>query len=297
MTRLRGTWAATAAVALFLISACARTADGASAGSAAPPSSSGSSTADPDSLVLRVEQNGGFVPAEVLSGRIPSVSIYADGRVITLGPQIAIYPGPALPNLQVQRIPLATVDALVAKGVAAGVKTGADLGHPGVTDIPTTRITVVTAAGPQVVDVDALNEARPDDPNLTAAQHAARAKLAAFVRQLSEPPAAADLPEPQAYQAKTVAALARPYVKGSGDLPKPPAAVAWPGPALPGDYLSEGTKLGCVSATGAEATKLTDAAAKANAATPWTSGGKQWGVTFRPMLPDETDCADLKAAR
>jgi hypothetical protein len=295
MTRLRGTWAAAAAVALFLLSACARTADGASAGSAAPPSPS-TSAAGPDSLVLRVEQTGGFVPPEVLSGRIPSVSVYADGRVITLGPQIAIYPGPALPNLQVRRISPEAAQALAAKGVAAGVKTGTDLGQPGVADIPTTRVTVVTAAGPQVVEAEALNEARPDDPALTAAQRAARAKLAAFVRQLTEPPAGGDQAKSEPYRATTIAALARPYVS-AGDLPKPPAAVAWPGPALPGDYLNEDTKLGCVCATGAEATKLTDAAAKANAATPWSSGGKQWSVTFRPMLPDETDCADLKAAR
>lgn len=296
MTRLRGTWAATAAVALFLLSACARSADGASVGSAAPPSPS-TSTADSDSLVLRVEQSGGFVSPEVLSGRIPAVSVYRDGRMITVGPQVAIYPGPALPNLQVRQLAPTTLNELIAKAVAAGVKSGTDLGQPGVADVPTTRITVVTAAGTQVVEANALSEAQPNDPKLTAAQRAARGKLAAFVRELTDLPNAAGQSEPQAYQAATVAALTRPYVNGAGDLPKPPAAVTWPGPALPGDYLHEGTKLGCVSATGAEATKLTDAAAKANAATPWTSGGKQWSVTFRPLLPDETDCADLKAAR
>jgi hypothetical protein len=296
MTRLRGTWAATAAVALFLLSACARSADGAPIGSAAS-ASAGSGAADPDSLVLRVEHNGGFVPPEVLSGRIPEVSVYADGRMITVGPVTAIYPGPALPNLLVQQLAPATLDALVAKAVAAGVQTGADLGQPGVADVPTTRVTVVTAAGPQFVDANALSEARPNDPNLTAAQQAARVKLAAFVRELTDLPNAAGQPTAQPYRAKTVAALSRPYAQGSGDLPKPPAAVAWPGPALPGDDLHQGTKLGCVCATGAEAVTLTDAAAKANAATPWTSAGKQWSVTFRPLLPDETDCADLKAAR
>ena len=35
----------------------------------------------------------------------------------------------------------------------------------------------------------------------------------------------------------------------------------------------------------------------ANANTPWTSGGNQFTVTFRPLLPDETGCADLKAVR
>jgi hypothetical protein len=35
------------------------------------------------------------------------------------------------------------------------------------------------------------------------------------------------------------------------------------------------------------------AAATANAATPWDSGGTRWSVAFRPLLPDESGCADL----
>jgi len=34
-----------------------------------------------------------------------------------------------------------------------------------------------------------------------------------------------------------------------------------------------------------------------NAATPWTSGGKTWWLTLRPLLPDESGCADLAAKR
>jgi hypothetical protein len=39
------------------------------------------------------------------------------------------------------------------------------------------------------------------------------------------------------------------------------------------------------------------AAKSAKSITPWTSGGRQWTVVFRPLLPDEAGCADLKAAR
>jgi hypothetical protein len=35
------------------------------------------------------------------------------------------------------------------------------------------------------------------------------------------------------------------------------------------------------------------AAKTANARTPWVSGGTRWEVNFRPLLPDETSCADL----
>jgi hypothetical protein len=46
-----------------------------------------------------------------------------------------------------------------------------------------------------------------------------------------------------------------------------------------------------------DAGKVLTAAAGATAITPWRSGGTLWSVRFRPLLPDETDCADLVAAR
>ena len=287
MTRLRGTWTAAAAVTLFLLGACAQP----TAGNGTLPGSAEASSeppAAPDAVVLRVRQEGGFVPPDVLVGRIPQISVYGDGRVITQGPQIAIYPGPAMPNLQVQQLDPATVDDLVGKAVAAIVRPGADFGRPNVADAPTTRIDVVTASGTQTVIVEALNEAQADDPQLTEAQRAARAKLAAFTKELQELPTAADAPKPQAYQATTLAALARPYAKPADDLPNQPPAIAWPGPALPGEYLTARIKLGCVTVTGAEKDKVLAAAEDANANTPWTSGGNQFTVTFRPLLPDET---------
>ncbi|MEV6815691.1 hypothetical protein AB0M52_26735, partial [Micromonospora sp. NPDC051296] len=57
--------------------------------------------------------------------------------------------------------------------------------------------------------------------------------------------------------------------------------------------LGKDLGLGCVTVTGDAVPKLLAAAANASAATPWTSGGKRWTVTLRPLLPDETDCGDL----
>jgi hypothetical protein len=37
-----------------------------------------------------------------------------------------------------------------------------------------------------------------------------------------------------------------------------------------------------------------EAARGGNASTPWVTGdGSRWSVAFRPLLPDETGCADL----
>src|SRR4051812_27728701 len=179
MTRLRGTLMA-AAVPLFLLGACARpAADGAPA---APPGSPAAPVTNADDLVLRAESYGGFVPADLTVGRLPEGSVYSDGRVITNRPVPAIYPAPALPNIQQQMISEAQVKQLLQQAQAAGVRNGVDFGHPNVADAPTTRITVVTTQGRQSVAVEALQQSRPDDPQLTQAQRDARAKLAGFVK-------------------------------------------------------------------------------------------------------------------
>ena len=94
-----------------------------------------------------------------------------------------------------------------------------------------------------------------------------------------------------------MAALAQPYDKPDDGLPKQPGPIAWPGPALPGEYLNPNVKIGCVAATGAELDRVLAAVDGANQNTPWTSGGNTYSITFRPLLPDETGCADLKGAR
>jgi hypothetical protein len=70
--------------------------------------------------------------------------------------------------------------------------------------------------------------------------------------------------------------------------------VPWPGPALPGEPIGPLPDLGCVVATGDQATAVIAAARDANVLTPWLSPDDiRWSVTFRPLLPDESGCADL----
>jgi hypothetical protein len=287
MTGRRVRIVAVAVTVVLLASACAQSGGNAAPGAGAPPP-------DGDAPVLRVRQEGGFVPPEQIVGRIPDVSVYADGRMITQGPQIAIYPGPALPNLLVRQLDEAATGKLIDDAVAAGVRTGADLGSPGVADAPTTRIDVVRDGVTSTVSAMALREAMPDDPALTAGQRAARAQLAAFLARLDEMAAA---PGQQPYEAQTLAALATAYTAPDDGLPRQPGPIAWPGPALPGEYLNPNVKVGCVTATGAERDAVLAAVKDANQNTPWGSGGNRYRVTFRPLLPDESSCADLKAAR
>lgn len=295
MTRLRGTLIA-AAVPLFLLGACAQPVGAGGVGDASSGVTESATASAPggDALVLRVESFGGFAPADRVLGRLPAISVYGDGRVITEGPVPAIYPGPALPNVQVQTVSVELVQEMVGEGLAAGVRSGTDYGRPNVADAPTTRVTVVTAGGTQSVTAEALNEAQANDPRLTAAQRQARVKLAAFVRKLSGLPAADGMPPSVQYEPASVAVLARPWV-AQGTGPESPAK-AWPGPELPGSYLNPAFKIGCVVASGADKDKVMAAAKDANVVTPWTQGAAKYLITFRPLLPDEAGCAVLKTA-
>ncbi|MEV4640955.1 hypothetical protein AB0J80_26805 [Actinoplanes sp. NPDC049548] len=288
MTTFRGLRAAAAAATLVLLGACAQpvAADESVAGS--PPVSDG------DALVLRVRQTGGFVGPDALAGRLPEVSVYADGRMIFNGPTTAIYPGPALPNVLVRSLSAEQVTQLTRQAVTAGVRPGTDFGQPGVADATTTEVTVVTDAGEQTAGANALREALPDDPALTAVQKQARTKLIGFLDELDKLTSGTGA---QPYRPETLAAVVRPYVDNTDALPGRPAAMPWPGPALPGEPLAEAQKLGCVTMTGEQRDAVLAATKEANASTPWSSGGNGWTVTLRPLLPDETGCADLKAAR
>lgn len=249
---------------------------------------------DPDELVLRVQYTGGFVEAASLLTRVPIVSVYGDGRVITDGPVPAIYPGPALPNLQVQKIATADVNRLVTRALTAGVGRSGDLGQPTIADAASTRFTVLTDGGPRVTEVYALVEAPDGQGGLTEAQRAARADLRTLFDSLTNLPAtlgAGAVGPSQPYVATAVAAVATPWTDpGDAMIPTPPA-LAWPGPALPGQ--ATGTALSCVAAGGDQAAQVLAAARGANTMTPWTSGGTRWTVRLRPLLPDETGCDSI----
>ena len=111
MTRTRGLLTA-AAIPVLMLGACAQPGSAGGAGAPASPAPAGSGPvtesaslpAGDDTVVLRVEHRGGFVPPQWLASRLPMVSVYADGRVISDGPVPAIAPGPALPNLLQGRI-------------------------------------------------------------------------------------------------------------------------------------------------------------------------------------------------
>ena len=283
------------AAALLVLAGCAQR----GAATSTPATSAPPAAALPEgdtTLVLRVEYVGGFVPAEWTYSRLPSYSLYADGRLITDGPVPAIHPGPALPNVQVQQLEDAAVQALLDQAVAAGVADTTDLGSPPVADAPSTRFTLTTADGTAVREVYALSEYAMEgdgsEAGLTDGQAAGRARLRELLAALADV-GQQGIPAGQVepYVPAAVAAVATPWADPADELTHP--ELPWPGPELPGERVGGPLGVGCVVATGEDATAVLTAAAQANAATPWVSGDARWRVLLRPLLPDESGCADL----
>jgi hypothetical protein len=283
--------------ALLLLTACAQRGGATPAPDSSTPPPSVALPDGESALVLRVEYVGGFVPAEWTYSRLPTYSLYADGRLITDGPVPAIYPGPALPNVQVQQLDDAALQDLLDEAAAAGIADRADLGSPPVADLPSTRFTLTTAEGTVVREVYALDyvlEGDGAEAALTDEQVAGRAKLRELLTALSDvgqQPGHDGHPPVEGYVPSAVAAITSPWTDPEDDLTHPEQP--WPGPELPGEARGGPLQVGCVVATGEQAAAVLTAAAGANAATPWVSGGTRWSVLLRPLLPDESGCADL----
>ncbi|GAB3362250.1 hypothetical protein [Modestobacter lapidis] len=298
MTRARTARSAAALGLLLLLGACAAQDAGGSPPDAVTPGLPGA----PDELVLQVSYTGGFVTPEMLAARLPLVSVYADGRVITEGPVPAIYPGPAWPNVQVQEIDRQAVHTLVERARAAGVTETGDLGTPPLADVPSTRFTLATATDTAVREVYGLTEVGGLDPGgsgLSDEQIAARAELRGFLDALTDLPGTLgpDAVSPvRSYRPEAVAAVVRPWT-ATGDGNEPDLVhpeMPWPGPDLPGEPVGPLPDLSCVTATGEQAQAVASAAQAATSATPWvTDDGARWAVTFRPLLPHESGCDDL----
>lgn len=243
-------------------------------------------------LVLRVEHVGGFLPVELTVSSLPAVSIYGDGRMIVQGPVIEIYPGPALPNLQVTRLSedglLAILDAARDAGLLRG---NATYGYPCVADAATTRFTVTAEGRTSVVEAYALGLEAGDcrgDVDIEA-----RAKLLEFQTDLGDLRGwlpQGSVGQEEAYSPAEMRVYVQPY-RGAEDLPQP--RVDWPlVQPLPGfgEPIETVPEIRCGVVAGDDFSSLLREARRANQLTPWMSGGEEFGLIFRPLLPDEHTC-------
>ncbi len=279
---------------------------GRSTGTSAPASAGGatsSPTASPGiehpagatDLVLRVDTDGGFVPAGWLLTHVPGFSLYGDGRVVTVGAQIMIYPAPALPSLVETRLTEAGIQAVLRAAQDAGLF-GADRSLPleGIADAPTTTFRLTAGGGTHVTSAYALGMDQPA-PDPSAPDAIARQLLVDFqakIGNLSALVGPDQVPAEAPYAYSALRVYVDPYQpQEATDLPAP-SPVAWPGPSLGEGTPVEGQQgTRCVLVEGAQLDAVLPALRSSNAATPWTSGGATWTLRVRPLLPDESGCA------
>jgi hypothetical protein len=247
---------------------------------------------EPDAVALRVDSLGGFpLPPPFPLTSLPPVTVYGDGRVVTEGPVIAIYPGPALPNVLVRTISDQAIRQLALLALEAGVGSQPDLGYTMLMDANTTVFTVLTAGGELRTSVYALGD---ETGSLTGDQIQARRRLDRLRDQLLDLPTTlgtSALGDETPYEPEALAVLTRPW--SDPEKPAQPE-LAWPGPALVGEPRGAAPDaVTCVDVTGADVRAVLDAAAAANQLTPWVSDDRRYHVWFRPLLPEESTCDDL----
>jgi len=247
----------------------------------------------PDELVLRMDVGGGFVAPSYELRRIPTWSLFGDGRIISEGAQIEIYPGPALPSVQVQTITEDGIQAILEAAKAAGLL-GPDKTYDQrcVADVPTTTFTVYADGAKHIVSAYALGMTPGTCPG---EETEARAALSAFAAKLGD--LASWLPMGSiGDQGQFGSSEMRVYVQPYAGSPEPglhQTAIDWPlSQPLASFGMADATygDFRCGVVGGNDFAKLLPEAQRANELTPWRSGGSDYSLIFRPLLPDEHAC-------
>ena len=256
------------------------------------PSASPTAAVDPDEVVIRVDWEGGFVPPGVNLSRLPLVLVMADGRVITQGPQLAIYPGPLLPNLQVRTLTAEALASLLERAADDGLLVDADYAGGPIADAPTTvlRITVdgVTFTQSAYALFESLDANGAEQP-AGAPDADGRTAMRAFIDTLTGLPDDAYTGAPASYVADGLRLYSSAYV------PDPAAdwmPVEWPleDMATAGESAGDGLGIRCQVVSGEDMATVLPLLEGANSATPFRSGGADYSLIVRPLLPGESGC-------
>ena len=306
----RGRWqivtlvlAAASLVAIVLtVAACGGTEPGGedSSTSSTGPDGSIAHPTGANEVVLQVTVGGGFVPVEYNLTLVPQFSLYGDGTVIVAGPVPAIYPGPALPNLQTTVISEEAIQAILSAAKEAGLfDTTVDYGQPGITDVATTTIVINADGTTYRSDIYALGM-ESGAGGLTLEQQQARAAVNDLVGKLIvlEAFETGELVwKPYEYAALAVYSQPVDPALTTDATDIQPNELEWPlgdlstlgEPVQPEGYRQ-------VVVSGEDLATLQPLLPEATMITVWTSGDQKYHLYFRPLLPEETALVGSAAA-
>ena len=232
-----------------------------------------------DEVVVRIGYEGGFVPVEVNFTSLPTVLVSGDS-VYQQGPVPAIYPGPLLPNIQVQTITEAGIQSILALADAAGLLQDVEYVQPdNIADAPDTVVTINVGDATYVHRAYALGMAGGPDGGETDPARVALADFIADVQAYVNDPVNAEVSEASTFEAATYLIQSYPVDDTSG-YDMEPTFVEWP--ADVSVRLVNAAE--CAAIPAAEVSALF---ADANQLTFFTEGGVTYRVAVKPQLPGD----------
>lgn len=253
--RMRQAGRSLAVIVALALSGCAGAGSGPNGGAELGGDAGAPWPTDGDRLLLRMQNYSGMLPPGGRAAAIPPFSLYADGS--------AVVSSPGSPHLRRLALGAAAMAQLREQTESAGLFDGpTERGTPA-PDAPVTVFTVLAGEGHRLVTV-----VGDDESTRTLSEH-----LAAHASAQGGAPYAPD----------AVAVIA---TSGAGGVRR-----SWPL-----ERLSSGTPVDgsfCRVVRGADARAVSRLLGDAAPDVAWTSGGYDYAVALRPLLPDERGCADL----
>ena len=258
----------------------------------APATPSPSPSTAPAQLLLKVTTEGGFINPSATLAALPSVAVYADGRILTPA-VVAADPPPLLTPIDVRDVGPAGATAILAAIRAAGLDKASSAG-PGIPgDSGTSVFTAVVDGATTTTRFSGGGQPVPGRPGQSGGGDPAQAAALGLLARLTDP--SENWGSTAAHQSTFVPLGYRVYVgpgvttPGASDQP----AIPWPlvtpldtfGTAAVPDRGVAGLRQGVV--LGADAALLTPVLHSANALSTFSSGGKSHSLWVRPLLPDE----------
>jgi len=239
---------------------------------------------DADVAVIRIEQTGGMMPPWETMRWYPTVALFGDGRLITQGPQLEMYPGPALPNLQVTHFSQHAVEQALSWAAEAGLHGEDRFLGPMLLDAGALVFTVVSAGATHHTSVSDISF---NDPAINA------------VREFQDV-----MTGLEGWLPNDVASAAAPFgwdrlrvisfPSDPASLPDPALVhtVDWPLADLStlGASWSEPAQYRCFELAGDDLAVVRPTFELANELTLYRSADVTYQLYLHPLLPDDVAC-------
>jgi hypothetical protein len=236
----------------------------------------------------------------MLLGRVPIVVVYADGRVITQGPQIEIFPGPLMPNLVERTLSATALERLIELARDKDLLRNADYDFPGIADAPDTVLEINLDGTAYRISAYALFEAgieadiETGETQLDKATVDGRAALREFIDALTGIPAADFTDEEHSYKYDALRLYwSKAEIARDSEFPRERPPIAWPlaDLATAGETVDNpAIDVRCQVLEGTDLAEVLPLLSGANGLSVFESEDAFYTFIPRPLLPGESGC-------